>query len=59
MQQGVLSGDRNQLGDVMSAQSPNTVREEMERIYRETPPPEIPWNIESPPKILVDLSDHR
>ena len=30
------------------------IRDEMEKIYSETPPTEIPWNIESPPKTLVE-----
>jgi SAM-dependent methyltransferase len=29
----------------------------MERIYRKTPLNEIPWNIETPPDVLVDLVD--
>ena len=29
----------------------------MDRIYGETPPADIPWNIESPPKALVELID--
>ena len=31
------------------------IRDQMEKIYGETPPADIPWNIESPPKALVDL----
>jgi SAM-dependent methyltransferase len=31
------------------------IRDQMEKIYSETPPAEIPWNIESPPKALVEL----
>ena len=31
------------------------VRSQMERIYREFPPGEIPWNLEDPPRVLVDL----
>ena len=31
------------------------IRDQMERIYGETPPEDIPWNIESPPKALVEL----
>jgi len=31
------------------------IRDEMEKIYSETPPADIPWNIESPPKALVEL----
>jgi len=31
------------------------VRSQMERIYRELPPGEIPWNLEDPPRVLVDL----
>jgi len=33
------------------------IRDEMEKIYGETPPEEIPWNMEAPPKALVDLID--
>ena len=32
-----------------------TIRDQMEKIYSETPPEDIPWNIETPPKALVDL----
>lgn len=32
-----------------------TIREQMEKIYSETSPADIPWNIESPPKALVEL----
>lgn len=31
------------------------IRDEMEKIYSEIPPAEIPWNIESPPDALVQL----
>ena len=31
------------------------IRDQMEKIYNETPPADIPWNIESPPKALVEL----
>ena len=31
------------------------IREQMEQIYRKTPPADIPWNSESPPKALVEL----
>ena len=34
---------------------PDSVRDEMERIYTEMSPADIPWNIESPPGQLVDL----
>jgi SAM-dependent methyltransferase len=34
---------------------PDSIRDEMERIYTEMSPAEIPWNIESPPRQLVDL----
>lgn len=30
-------------------------KNKMEKIYRETPPEEIPWNVETPPKELVQL----
>ena len=30
------------------------IRDQMEKIYGETPPADIPWNIESPPKALVE-----
>ena len=33
----------------------DSVRDEMERIYTQIPPAEIPWNIESPPRELVRL----
>jgi SAM-dependent methyltransferase len=36
-----------------------TIRNQMERIYGETPPEDIPWNIESPPKALVELVESR
>ena len=35
--------------------SPDLIRNEMERIYTEMSPADIPWNIESPPRQLVDL----
>ena len=31
------------------------IRDEMEKIYSQTPPEEIPWNIATPPKKLVEL----
>jgi len=31
------------------------IRDQMEKIYSETPPADIPWNIEAPPKVLVEL----
>lgn len=31
------------------------IRDQMEKIYSETSPADIPWNIESPPKALVEL----
>lgn len=34
-----------------------SLRDQMEQIYSETPPADIPWNIETPPKALVDLID--
>ena len=34
---------------------PGSVRDEMERIYTEIPPADIPWNIESPRQELVSL----
>jgi SAM-dependent methyltransferase len=33
------------------------IRDQMEKIYSEMPSADIPWNIESPPKALVDLID--
>jgi len=30
-------------------------QDEMERIYREIPVEKIPWNLETPPKVLVEL----
>ena len=36
---------------------PRSVRDEMERIYTEMSPAEIPWNIESPPGQMVDLME--
>ena len=35
--------------------TPGAIREEMERIYTEIPPADIPWNIESPPRELISL----
>jgi len=35
------------------------IRNQMEKIYSETPPTEIPWNIESPPNALVELVESR
>ena len=35
------------------------IRDQMEEIYCETPPKDIPWNIESPPKALVELVGRR
>ena len=34
---------------------PSSIHDEMERIYAEIPPDDIPWNIEAAPKQLVDL----
>lgn len=34
---------------------PDSIRDEMERIYTEIPPTDIPWNIESPPRELIGL----
>ena len=34
---------------------PNMIRDQMEKIYGETPTEQIPWNIEAPPKALVEL----
>ena len=34
-----------------------SLRDQMEQIYSETPPADIPWNIETPPKALVELVD--
>ena len=31
------------------------IREQMEQIYGETPPADIPWNIETPPRVFVEL----
>ena len=31
------------------------IREQMESIYRELAPDRIPWNLEEPPELLVDL----
>jgi len=33
------------------------IREQMEQIYSETPPADIPWNIESPPELLVEVAE--
>ena len=33
----------------------DSIRDQMERIYGETPSTNIPWNIESPPAAFVDL----
>ena len=35
--------------------TPDAIHEEMERIYTDTPPADIPWNIESPPQELISL----
>lgn len=32
-------------------------QDEMEEIYKNTPPEKIPWNIETPPDALVELSE--
>jgi len=32
-----------------------SLRDQMEKIYSETPPADIPWNIGAPPKALVEL----
>lgn len=37
--------------------SPDDIRDEMERIYAEMSPVEIPWNIESPPQELIGLAE--
>ena len=37
--------------------NPDSIRDEMERIYTEIPPADIPWNIESPPRELISLVD--
>lgn len=34
---------------------PNSIRDEMERIYAQVPPDDIPWNIETAPRPLVEL----
>lgn len=34
-----------------------SLRDQMEQIYSETPSADIPWNIETPPKALVELID--
>ena len=33
------------------------IQDQMEKIYSETPPADIPWNIESPPAAIVELID--
>ena len=35
------------------------IREQMESIYRELPLDRIPWNLEEPPELLVDLIQKR
>jgi hypothetical protein len=35
------------------------IREQMESIYRELPLDRIPWNLEEPPELLVDLIQNR
>jgi 2-polyprenyl-3-methyl-5-hydroxy-6-metoxy-1,4-benzoquinol methylase len=35
------------------------IREQMESIYRELPLDRIPWNLEEPPQLLVDLIQNR
>ena len=34
---------------------PDSIRDEMERIYSEMSPADIPWNMDEPPQQLVDL----
>lgn len=34
---------------------PDAIRDEMQRIYTEIPLADIPWNVESPPRALVEL----
>lgn len=34
------------------------IKNQMEKIYREMSPEDIPWNIETPPDILRDLATH-
>ena len=34
-----------------------SIRDQMEQIYSETPPGDIPWNNETPPKALVELME--
>jgi len=34
------------------------IRDQMEQIYGETPPADIPWNIETPPRVLVKLAEN-
>ena len=45
----------------MSNNEPNSdsIHDEMERIYTEIPTADIPWNIESPPRPLVELVESR
>jgi SAM-dependent methyltransferase len=38
---------------------PDSIRDEMERIYTEMSPADIPWNMEDPPRQLVDLVESR
>ena len=33
-------------------------KELLDKVYRETPLDKIPWNIESPPKVLVELVEN-
>ena len=33
------------------------IRDQMEQIYGETPLADIPWNIETPPRVLVELAE--
>jgi len=35
--------------------TPDAIRDDMERVYTEIPPADIPWNIESPPRELISL----
>ena len=39
--------------------SPDSTRDEMDRIYTEMSPVEIPWNVESPPQELISLVEGR
>ena len=41
--------------DGADSESSMDVRAQMERIYGELPLDEIPWNLEEPPQVLVDL----